>query len=68
MYPLFKDIGTNIGTHALAIASLEREVVAVDAVFYNLALLSHRYVSFLWQCPLKETIYSDLQHWASIDL
>jgi hypothetical protein len=47
MYPLFKDIGTNIGTHALAIASLEREVVAVDAVFYNLALLSHRYVSFL---------------------
>jgi hypothetical protein len=47
MHPLFKDIGTNIGTHALAIASLEREVVAVDAVFYNLALLSHRYVPFL---------------------
>ena len=46
MHPLFKDIGTNIGTHALAIASLEREVVAVDAVFYNLALLSHRQAQF----------------------
>ena len=34
------DIGSNIGPHSLTVAAMEREVVVVDAVFYNLALIS----------------------------
>jgi len=34
------DIGSNIGPHSLTVAAMQREVVVVDAVFYNLALIS----------------------------
>jgi len=34
------DIGSNIGPHSLTVAAMEREVVVVDAVYYNLALIS----------------------------
>ena len=34
------DIGSNIGPHSLTVASLGREVVVLDAVYYNLALIS----------------------------
>ena len=34
------DIGSNIGPHSLTVAAMEREVVVVDAVIYNLALIS----------------------------
>ena len=34
------DIGSNIGPHSLSVAAMEREVVVVDAVYYNLALIS----------------------------
>ena len=30
------DIGSNIGPHSLTVAAMEREVVVLDAVFYNL--------------------------------
>ena len=40
LYLLFLDIGSNIGPHSLTIAAMEREVIVVDAVFYNLALIS----------------------------
>ena len=34
------DIGSNIGPHSLTVAAMEREVVVLDAVYYNLALIS----------------------------
>jgi len=34
------DIGSNIGPHSLTVAGMEREVVVLDAVYYNLALIS----------------------------
>ena len=37
---VFSDIGSNIGPHSLTVAAMQREVVVVDAVFYNLALIS----------------------------
>ena len=30
------DIGSNIGPHSLTVAGMEREVVVLDAVYYNL--------------------------------
>ena len=36
----FTDIGSNIGPHSLTVAAMEREVVVLDAVYYNLALIS----------------------------
>ena len=38
----FLDIGSNIGTFSLMAAAMERKVVAVDAVYSNLALISTR--------------------------
>jgi len=40
-YPeaIMLDIGSNIGPHSLTVAAMEREVVVLDAVFYNLALI-----------------------------
>jgi len=42
LYPsaMFLDIGSNIGTFSLMAAAMERKVVAVDAVYSNLALIS----------------------------
>jgi hypothetical protein len=37
---MMTDIGSNIGPHSLTVAAMQREVVVVDAVFYNLALIS----------------------------
>jgi len=34
------DIGSNIGPHSLTVAAMDRDVVVVDAVYYNLALIS----------------------------
>ena len=36
----FTDIGSNVGPHSLTVAAMEREVVVLDAVYYNLALIS----------------------------
>ena len=36
----FKDIGSNIGPHSLTVAAMDREVIVLDAVYYNLALIS----------------------------
>ena len=37
---MMTDIGSNIRPHSLTVAAMQREVVVVDAVFYNLALIS----------------------------
>ena len=37
---IITDIGSNIGPHSLTVAAMEREVVVVYAVYYNLALIS----------------------------
>ena len=37
---LLTDIGSNIGPHSLTVAAMGREVVVVDAVYYNLVLIS----------------------------
>ena len=34
------DIGSNIGPHSLTVAGMGREAVVLDAVYYNLALIS----------------------------
>ena len=34
------DIGSNIGPHSLTVAAMDREVIVLDAVYYNLALIS----------------------------
>ena len=36
---LVADIGSNVGPHSLTVAAMEREVIVLDAVYSNVALI-----------------------------